>query len=112
MNPLFMSRLNECLEVVKQKGLAMRPYPWHYRFELEFGLRFVKVCIASALDLAHLPNAGRSVFFFVEKETGDVYKAASFKAHAKGIRYRLADETSFKNMKEKIDPYGSFLYIR
>lgn len=112
MNPLFLSRLTECLEVVKAEGLESKPVPWHYRFELEFGVRFLKVCIASALDLAHLPNAGRSVFFFVEKETGDVYKPASFKAPAKHVRYRLADETSFQKMKENIDRYGSFLYIR
>jgi len=111
MNPLLMSRLTECLEVVKAQGLTKSPQ-WHYRFELEFGSRFLKVAIASALHLEHLHNAPRSVFFFVEKETGDVYKAAGWKAPAKGIRYRLADDASFQEMKARIDPYSSFLYKR
>ena len=52
---------------------------------------------------------GNSCFMFVDKKTGDVYKPASYKAPAKGVRYQietLVDDPSI------CDPYGSFLYIR
>lgn len=44
------------------------------------GKRFVKI----AKGVPGQP--GKSVFCFVERSTGDVYKAASWKAPAKGIR--------------------------
>jgi len=49
---------------------------------------------------------------FVDKETGDVYKAASFKAPAKGIRYNLLDDTSREEMYKRADFAGSYLYAR
>jgi hypothetical protein len=52
---------------------------------------------------------GRSVFMFIDKETGAVYKPSSFKAPAKGIRFYL--ESLVEN-PEIVDPYGSFLYKR
>ena len=52
---------------------------------------------------------GRSVFMFIDKETGAVYKPASFKAPAKGIRFFLE---SLVDNPEIVDPYGSFLYVR
>ena len=52
---------------------------------------------------------GRSVFMFIDKETGAIYKPASWKAPAKGIRFyieQLAEEPGL------VDQYGSFLYRR
>ena len=52
---------------------------------------------------------GRSVFMFIDKETGAVYKPASYKAPAKGIRFYIE---SLAENPEVVDPYGSFLYRR
>jgi hypothetical protein len=52
------------------------------------------------------------VHLFVDKETGDVYKAASWKAPAKGIRYNLLDDTSREEMYKRADFAGSYLYAR
>ena len=49
---------------------------------------------------------------FVDKVTGDVYKAASWKAPAKGIRYNLIDDTSREEMYKRADFAGSYLYAR
>ena len=51
---------------------------------------------------------GNSCWMFVDKNTGECYKPASYKAPAKGVRYlitQLADNTHI------CDPYGSFLYL-
>jgi hypothetical protein len=55
----------------------------------------------------------RSVFAFVEKETGALIKAATWKAPAKiktgwATKYNL--NTQFELALEKADPYGGFLY--
>jgi hypothetical protein len=49
------------------------------------------------------------VFMFIDKESGAVYKPASYKAPAKGIRFYLE---SLVDNPEVVDPYGSFLYVR
>ena len=76
-------------------------------YEYEVGRKYIKVWAYLVSDGKRLN--GRSCFMFVEKETGAVYKPASYKAPAKGIRFyieQLADNP------EVVDPYGSFLYIR
>jgi len=50
------------------------------------------------------------VHLFVDKETADVYKPASFKAPAKGVRYNLLDDTSRQEMYKRADWSGSYLY--
>ena len=52
---------------------------------------------------------GRSVFMFIDKETGAIYKPASWKAPAKGIRFYIE---SLAENPELVDQYGSFLYRR
>ena len=52
---------------------------------------------------------GRSIFMFIDKETGAVYKPANYKAPAKGIRFFVE---SLADNPEVVDPYGSFLYRR
>ena len=53
-----------------------------------------------------------SVFCFIDRKTGDVYKAATWKSPAKHVRYTLTDEESAQELAHKSDAYGSFLYIR
>jgi hypothetical protein len=74
-------------------------------FEYEVGRKYIKVWSYLISDGERL--RGRSCYMFVEKETGAVYKPASHKAPAKGIRFyieQLADNPDI------CDPYGSFLY--
>jgi len=52
---------------------------------------------------------GRSVFMFIDKETGGCYKPASWRAPAKGIRFYIE---SLAENPELVDQYGSFLYRR
>ena len=54
----------------------------------------------------------RSVHAFVDKKTGEVYKSASWKSHAKGVRYDLRLIADREYLLEKADWSGSYLYAR
>ena len=70
------------------------------------GKRFVRIVMTV--------NGGnqRSVHAFYDIRTGDVYKAAGWKAPAKHVRYNLLDDASFARMLEACDWPGHYLYIR
>ena len=57
-----------------------------YKFVIEEGRKYYKIVMI-------VPNQNRppseSVHAFVDKKTGDLYKAASFKAPAKHVRFNL-----------------------
>ena len=73
----------------------------------EVAKKYIKVFTSTVYD--GVQRDGRSVFMFIDKESGAVYKPASFKAPAKGIRFFLE---SLVDNPEIVDPYGSFLYVR
>lgn len=52
----------------------------------------------------------QSTHAFVDKETGDVYKPASYKSPAKGVRYNLLDEESRNDCLKYADWSGGYLY--
>ena len=52
----------------------------------------------------------QSTHAFVDKETGEVYKPASYKSPAKGVRYNLLDEESRNNCLKYADWSGGYLY--
>ena len=77
------------------------------QLEMEIGRKYIKVWDYLVGDEGRI--RGRSCWMFVDKNSGEVYKPASYKAPAKGIRFwieQLADNPDI------CDPYGSFLYIR
>ena len=49
-----------------------------------------------------------SVHAFVDKKNGDLYKASSWKAPAKGVRFNLY--TDMKVLEKLADTYGGYLY--
>ncbi len=80
-----------------------------YKFVIESGRKYHKIVMV-------VPNHNRppseSVHAFVDKKTGDVYKAASFKAPAKIVRYNLLNIASRDLCFANADWAGSYLYIR
>ena len=78
-----------------------------YKLTYDVAKRFIKVWRHDVYN--GLIREGRSIYFFIDKNGGAVYKPASYKAPAKGIRFyinQLADNPAV------CDPYGSFLYKR
>ena len=54
---------------------------------------------------------GGYVHCFVDSETADVYKPASWKAPMlNGARFNILDDASFADLKTKWDPHGDYLY--
>ena len=80
-----------------------------YKFYIEEGRKYHKI-------IMEIPNENRdpsrSVHAFVDKKTGELYKAASFKAPAKGVRYDLRLIEQREWLLENADWAGGYLYIR
>ena len=57
-------------------------------------------------------NGQQSVHAFVDKKTGEVYKAASWKSPAKGVRFNLLVIKEREWLLEHADWAGGYLYAR
>ena len=77
------------------------------QWEMEVGRKYVKVISYLVGDGERL--RGRSCIMFVDKNDGAVYKSASWKAPAKGIRFSIS---GLVDNPDICDQFGSFLYKR
>ena len=75
-----------------------------YDFFIEEGRKYHKIVMDA--------HGSESVHAFVDKKTGDVYKAASFKAPAKGIRCNLCIMSDREWLLEHADWAGGYLYMK
>ena len=75
-----------------------------YEFYPETGRKYHKIVMDG--------NGSRSVHAFVDKKTGEVYKSASWKAPAKGVRYDLRIISQREWLMENADWAGGYLYAR
>jgi len=75
-----------------------------HEYYLESGRKYYK--------LIHKDGISRSVHCFIDKSNGDVYKSASWKSPAKGVRYNLLDDNSRELCYSNCDPFGGYLYQR
>jgi hypothetical protein len=74
-----------------------------YKFTINTGRKYHKIIMIDT-------SGSQSVHAFVDKKTGELYKAASFKAPAKGVRFdlRIIKEREF--VLENADWAGGYLY--
>ena len=87
-----------------EKRIAeLRDGKGRYKFEIETGRKYHKIIMVTDGD-------SRSVHAFVDKKTGELYKAASFKAPAKGVRYDLRLITDREFVFKNCDWAGGYLY--
>jgi hypothetical protein len=75
-----------------------------YDFTFESGRKYHKIIMSAA--------GSRSVHAFVDKKTGEVYKSASWKSPAKGVRYDMRIIEQREWLFENADWAGSYLYAR
>ena len=85
--------------------LGGRPAPEYKFYIQEGGRKYHKIVM-------EYENGSKSVHAFIDKKTGDVYKAASFKAPAKGVRFNLCIMSDREWLMEDADWAGGYLYIR
>ena len=75
-----------------------------YDFFIEEGRKYLKVVMDA--------RGSKSVHAFVDKKTGELYKAASFKSPAKGVRFDLRLIEQREWVLENCDWAGGYLYAR
>jgi len=73
-----------------------------YNFTIDTGRKYHKIMMNA--------NGSRSVHAFVDRKTGEVYKPASIKAPAKGVRFNLLIISQRNWLLEHADWAGGYLY--
>ena len=79
--------------------------PDEYDYIIESGRKYHKIIMIDSGD-------SRSVHAFVDKKTGELYKSASWKSPAKGVRYDLRIIEQREWLLENADWASSYLYAR
>jgi hypothetical protein len=74
-------------------------------YEVETGKKYHKVIFIDG-------GGSRSVHAFIDKQTGEVYKSASWKSPAKGVRYDLRLIADREYLLENADWSGGYLYAK
>tara|TARA_R110000868_G_scaffold261048_2_gene519148 strand:- start:636 stop:1109 length:474 start_codon:yes stop_codon:yes gene_type:complete len=93
----------ECVEKLKNGEC-------NYDFIIESGRKYHKVIMVIDNGAGRSPS--RSVHAFVDKKTGEIYKAASFRAPAKHVRYDLRIIEQREWVLSNADWAGGWLYLR
>ena len=75
-----------------------------YEFYPETGKKYHKIVMNAA--------GSRSVHAFVDKKTGELYKSASWKSPAKGVRFDLRLIKDREWLLENATWHGDYLYLR
>ena len=85
------------------------------RFRYYEGKKYLKV-VRETFDEFQGRNKWRdtTVHAFIDKETGEVYKPASWKAPAKHVRFNLSDDLDRQNLHDPnfVGWAGGYLYMR
>lgn len=74
-------------------------------YVIETGKKYHKIVMTDG-------GGSRSVHCFVDKNTGEVYKSASWKSPAKGVRYDLRLIKDREYLLENADWSGGYLYAK
>jgi hypothetical protein len=82
----------------------------NYSYVIESGRKYHKIVMV--IDNGPGRHVARSCHAFVDKNTGEIYKSASFKSPAKGVRYDLRLIKDREWLLENADWSGNYLYVR
>ena len=88
---------------------------WETKYIYETGRKYFKVIkveesFTSKNGVMHPSHT--CVEAFIDRQTGDLYKPASYRKPAKGVRYNLRDQKSLISLYQNLDPFGGHLYKR
>ena len=82
----------------------------NYEFVIESGRKYHKIIMV--IDNGPDRSPSRSVHAFIEKKTGQIYKSASWKSPAKGVRYDLRIIEQREWLLQNADWASSYLYAK
>ena len=91
----------------QQNGM---PAEWETKYIYETGRKYFKVIRVG--DEYKSNDEHRCVEAFIDRQTGDIFKPASWRKPAKGVRFNLLDQDSLFELFENLDPFGGHLYKR
>ena len=86
------------------------PAKWETKYIYETGRKYFKVIRVE--DEYKSNDEHRCVEAFIDRQTGDIFKPASWSRPAKGARFNLLDQDSLFELFENLDPFGGHLYKR
>ena len=97
--------LDEFIQALNEKAKANPAVPgvYYYTFSVMVGPKYIRV-VRREKWLQDHSDVGGCVFCFVDND-GNIYKAAGWKAPAKGVRSTLATVDL-----SKVDFHGAWLY--
>jgi hypothetical protein len=92
-------------DALQQNYQSRYPNGRNYSYALISGRKYHKVmqCVNGETESVHA---------FIDKKTGEVYKAASYKSPAKGVRFDLRLIEQREWLFENADWAGGYLYVR
>ena len=92
-------------DALQQSHQRSHPNGRNYSYALISGRKYHKVmqCVDGQTESVHA---------FIDKKTGEVYKSASYKSPAKGVRFDLRLIEQREWLLENADWAGSYLYVR
>jgi hypothetical protein len=96
--------LNENVDYHQKRIAILKEGICDYEFTIESGRKYHKIIMSA--------NGSRSVHAFVDRKTGEVYKSASWKAPAKGVRYDLRIIQQREWLLENADWASAYLYAK
>jgi hypothetical protein len=90
-------------DALQQNYQCSHPNGRNYSYALISGRKYHKLmqCVDGQTESVHA---------FIDKKTGEVYKAASYKAPAKGVRFNLLIIQEREFVLENADWAGGYLY--
>ena len=96
----------KCLDEIREGS-----YDYRMRFYIVEGRKYLR--IEEETGVNHDGSiTQKSIHAFVDKKTGEVYKSASWKSPAKGVRFNLLDPQSREECYRRADWASSYLYKR
>ena len=101
----FAANGSENKEYYEQRINKLKNGEGHYKFYIESGRKYHKIWMEDTSN-------SRSVHAFVDMKTGEVYKPASVKAPAKGVRFNLLIMKEREFVLENCDWAGGYLYAK
>ena len=81
-------------------------------FDIVKGTKYYKLIQRDTKRSALSGNTGACVHAFIDRQSGSVYKPATWKAPAKHVRYNLLDDVSFAACIQDADWAGGYLYMK